>query len=58
MMATESNYIADSSPLERAAALRLLLADRLAGDLASFAKKAWTVLNPTRLLIWSWHWGR
>src|SRR5438874_4818056 len=55
MMATELNHIADSAPLKRAAALRSLLADRLAGDLASFAKKAWTVLNPTRLLIWSWH---
>ena len=54
-MATEPNHIADSFPLERAAALRLLLADRLAGDLAGFAKKAWTVLNPTRPLIWSWH---
>jgi hypothetical protein len=49
-MATEPNKIADSSPLRRAAALRLLLADRLAGDLASFAKKAWKVLNPTRRL--------
>src|SRR3989442_633790 len=55
MMATEPNHIADSFPIERAAALRLLLADRLAGDLASFAKKAWKVLNPTRPLIWSWH---
>ena len=56
MIATEPNHIiADPSPLKRAAALRLLLADRLAGDLASFAKKAWTVLNPTRPLIWSWH---
>jgi len=32
-----------------------LLADRLAGDLASFAKKGWAILNPTRRLIWSWH---
>src|SRR5213080_5221750 len=55
MMATEPNHIADSLPLQRAAALRLLLADRLAGDLASFAKKAWKLLNPTRPLIWSWH---
>ena len=51
-MATEPNHIADSFPLERAAALRLLLADRLAGDLASFAKKGWAIL---RRLIWSWH---
>src|SRR5436853_730871 len=55
MMATEPNHIAAPLPLERAAALRLLLADRLAGDLASFAKKAWKVLNPTRPFIWSWH---
>jgi len=54
-METEPNHIADSSPLKRAAALRLLLADRLAGDLASFAKKGWAILNPTRRLIWSWH---
>src|SRR5438876_8007108 len=55
MMAIESNHIADSSALERAAALRRLLADRLEGDLASFAKRAWKLLNPTRPLIWSWH---
>ena len=55
MITTEPNHIADSSPLKRAAALRLLLADRLAGDLASFAKKGWAILNPTRRLIWSWH---
>lgn len=54
-MATEPNKIASALPLEHAAALRLLLADQMAGDLASFAKKAWTVLNPTRPLIWSWH---
>src|SRR5436309_2464048 len=55
MITTEPSHIADSAPLKRAAALRLLLADRLAGDLASFAKKAWNVLNTTRSLIWSWH---
>src|SRR2546427_10653384 len=55
MITTEPNHTADSAPLERAGALRFLLADRLAGDLASFAKKAWNVLNPTRPLIWSWH---
>ncbi len=54
-METEPNHIADSSPLKRGAALRVLLADRLAGDLASFAKKGWAILNPTRPLIWSWH---
>ena len=42
-------------PLEHAAALRMLLADRLAGDLASFVKKAWTIIHPSRPLVWSWH---
>src|SRR5437879_13903031 len=55
MITTEPNHIIAPLPLERAAALRLVLADRLASDLARFAKKAWTVLNPTRSLIWSWH---
>jgi predicted phage terminase large subunit-like protein len=55
MMVTEPNKIVSTLPLEHAAALRLMLADQMAGDLASFAKKAWTVLNPTRPLIWSWH---
>jgi predicted phage terminase large subunit-like protein len=41
--------------LERAAALRSLLADRLANDLAAFVKKAWRVIHPTRPLVWSWH---
>ena len=50
-MATEPKNIAGPLPLERAAVLRLLLADRLAGDLATFPKKAWTVLNPIRPLI-------
>src|ERR1035441_2430252 len=54
-MATEPNNFSGLPPLERAAALRVVLADRLAGDLASFTKKAWAVLNPTRPLIWSWH---
>src|SRR5947208_14180253 len=55
MITTDPNPSSDSSRLERAAALRLVLADRLAGDLANFAKKAWKLLNPTRPLIWSWH---
>lgn len=42
-------------PLERAAALRSLLADKLASDLAAFVKKAWTIIHPTRPLVWSWH---
>jgi predicted phage terminase large subunit-like protein len=54
-MATEPNIPIGLLPLERAAALRLLLAGRLADDFAAFAKKAWTILYPTRPLIWSWH---
>ncbi len=41
--------------LERAEAMRPLLADRLAEDFSAFVKKAWTVLHPGRRLIWSWH---
>ena len=54
-MQTEPNNFSGLPPLERAAALRVLLADRLAGDLASFVKKAWTIIHPSRPLIWSWH---
>ena len=54
-MQTEPNNFSEPPPLERAAALRMLLADRLAGDLASFVKKAWTIIHPSRPLIWSWH---
>src|ERR1017187_1531380 len=54
-MQTEPNNFSGLPPLERAAALRMLLADRLAGDLASFVKKAWTIIHPSRPLIWSWH---
>ena len=42
-------------PLEHAAALRMSPAYRLAGDLASFVKKAWTIIHPSRPLVWSWH---
>jgi predicted phage terminase large subunit-like protein len=42
-------------PLERAEALRLILAERLGDDFAIFVKKAWTILHPNRPLIWSWH---
>jgi predicted phage terminase large subunit-like protein len=42
-------------PLEKAALLRAQLADKLAGDLAAFVKKAWRILHPTRPLVWSWH---
>jgi predicted phage terminase large subunit-like protein len=41
--------------LDRAAALRSLLADKLANDFAAFVKKAWTVIHPSRPLVWSWH---
>ena len=54
-MQTELNKVSGLPPLERAAALRMLLADRMAGDLASFVKKAWTVIHPSRPLVWSWH---
>jgi predicted phage terminase large subunit-like protein len=45
----------DLRQLERAAALRPVLADCLAHDFAAFAKRAWGVLHPTSQLIWSWH---
>jgi predicted phage terminase large subunit-like protein len=41
--------------LERAGALRSLLADKLANDFAAFVKKAWPIIHPTRPLAWSWH---
>ncbi len=41
--------------IERAAALRSLLADRLASDFAAFVKKAWPIIHATRPLVWSWH---
>lgn len=34
-----------------------LLAARLAGDFAAYVKQAWPVLQPTRPLVWSWHYG-
>jgi len=54
-MGTEPHSPAGPLALERGAALRMLLAERLAGDFAAFAKKAWSVLHPNRPLIWSWH---
>lgn len=41
--------------LQRAAALRPVLAGRLAGDLSGFVRAAWRVLHPGRKLVWSWH---
>jgi predicted phage terminase large subunit-like protein len=41
--------------IERAAALRQYLADRLATDLSAFSKKAFQILHPGRKLVWSWH---
>jgi hypothetical protein len=41
--------------IERAAALRLYLAEQLAKDLPAFTKKAFHVLHPGRKLIWSPH---
>jgi len=43
------------APMERSAALRLYLADRLATDLSAFTKKAFQILYPGRKLVWSWH---
>ena len=54
-MSTKRNITARSSLLKFAAALRPLLAEGLANDLAGFAKEAWRVLHPGRPLIWSWH---
>ena len=54
-MGTELNTFGALPPLERASALRLLLADHLGEDFAAFVKKAWRVLQPQRPLIWSWH---
>ncbi len=54
-MATEPKDIAGLLPLERAAALRVLLAERFANDLAAFTKRAFRVLYPNRKLIWSPH---
>jgi len=54
-MGTEPQSFSNAPLLNRGEALRLLLADRLASDFAAFAKKAWTILYPTRALIWSWH---
>ena len=54
-MATEPHSLSGPPLLDRGDALRLLLADRLANDFAAFARKAWTILYPTRPLIWSWH---
>ena len=54
-MGTELNTFGALPPLERASALRLLLADHLGEGFAAFVKKAWRVLQPQRPLIWSWH---
>jgi len=54
---TELNSFGAVSPLERASALRMLLAERLANDFAGFVKKAWRILNPARPLIWNWHYS-
>jgi len=44
-----------SALLERAEAMRPLVADRLAHDFARFVRRAWRVLQPNRKLRWSWH---
>ena len=45
----------DLRQLERAAALRPVLADCLAHDFGAFVRRAWGVLNPASQLTWSWH---
>lgn len=45
----------DLQSLERARALRPILAECLANNFASFVRKAWNVLYPHRKLVWSWH---
>src|SRR5438552_1156757 len=54
-MATEPHSFGSPPLLDRGGMLRLLLADRLASDFAAFVRKSWTILYPTRPLIWSWH---
>jgi predicted phage terminase large subunit-like protein len=54
-MKSKPNSSNSSLLLERAEAMRPLLANRLAHDFPAFVKKAWTVLQPNRQLIWSWH---
>jgi predicted phage terminase large subunit-like protein len=54
-MQTEPNNFSDSQPLDRAAALRLLVAERFSTDFAAFVKKAWSILHPARPMVWSWH---
>jgi len=54
-MHTELNNVSGLPSLERAAALRLLVAARLSNDFAAFVRKAWTILHPARPMVWSWH---
>jgi predicted phage terminase large subunit-like protein len=54
-MMSKPNRPNSSLLLERAEAMRPLLADRLAHDFSAFVKQAWRVLHPNRRLIWSWH---
>ena len=54
-MRAKATRIATPPPLERAVALRILMAETLADDFAAFAKKGWTILHPHRKLVWSWH---
>ncbi len=54
-MKAKSRRTAAPLLLKRARAIRPLIADRLANDFSAFVRKAWTVLQPNRSLIWSWH---
>lgn len=54
-MQTETNSVSGLQPLQHAAALRVLVAERLSNDFAAFVKKAWPVIHPARPMVWSWH---
>ena len=54
-MATKPYIPVGLLPLDRAAALRVVLAERLGDDFAAFVKRAWTILHPNRPLVWSSH---
>jgi predicted phage terminase large subunit-like protein len=52
---TDSERPADPPLLNRAHLIRPVLADCLSKDFSAFLRKAWTVLQPDRTLVWSWH---
>jgi hypothetical protein len=54
-MSTGLSTSATPQHAERAAALRIYLAEQLAKDLPAFTKKSFHVLHPGRKLVWSAH---